>query len=95
MCSDLLAWLARCSQWRLTGRRQGHSVAAPADTPPSWTHAGEDMNVLMLEDFLRGVHEGNPAGASATDGLRALEIVLAAYRSGEDHEPRRVEPTAV
>ncbi len=57
----------------------------------SWTHLGEDMNVLMVEDFLRGVAEDQPAGASGVDGLRALEIVLAAYRSGEDHEPRRVE----
>lgn len=61
----------------------------------SWTPLGEDMNVLMLEDFLRGVAEDRPAGASAVDGLRALEIVLAAYRSGEDHQPRRVELTEI
>jgi UDP-N-acetylglucosamine 3-dehydrogenase len=59
----------------------------------SWTHTGEDMNVLMLEDFLRGVAEGSPAGASGVDGLRALEIVLAAYRSAEDNEPKAVERT--
>ena len=57
----------------------------------SWTHTGEDMNVLMLEDFLRGVAEGSPAGASGVDGLRALEIVLAAYQCGQDNEPRTVE----
>ena len=59
----------------------------------SWMYTGEDMNVLMLEDFLRGVTEGSPAGASGVDGLRALEIVLAAYRSAEDNEPREVERT--
>jgi predicted dehydrogenase len=57
----------------------------------SWTHTGEDMNVLMLEDFLRGVAEGSPAGASGVDGLRALEVVLAAYRSAGDNEPTDVE----
>ena len=57
----------------------------------SWTHTGEDMNVLMLEDFLLGVAEDSPAGASGVDGLRALEIVLTAYSSGEDHEPKQVE----
>jgi predicted dehydrogenase len=61
----------------------------------SWTHTGEDMNVLMLEDFLRGVTEGSPAGASGVDGLRALEVVLAAYRSAEDNEPKAVERTEV
>ena len=61
----------------------------------SWTHTDEDMNVLMLDDFLRGVAEGSPAGASGVDGLRALEIVLAAYGSGRDHEPRPVERAAI
>jgi UDP-N-acetylglucosamine 3-dehydrogenase len=60
---------------------------------PSWSYTGEDMNALMLADFLRGVEEGVPAGASGLDGLRALEVVLAAYRSAEDHEPKRVERT--
>ena len=59
----------------------------------SWAYTGEDMNALMLDDFLRGVAENDPAGASGEDGLRALEIVLAAYRSGEDHEPRSMRRT--
>jgi UDP-N-acetylglucosamine 3-dehydrogenase len=57
----------------------------------SWTYTGEDMNVLMLEDFLRGVAEDSPAGASGVDGLRALEIVLSAYRSAEDNEAKVME----
>ena len=60
---------------------------------PSWLYMGEDMDALMLADFLRGVAEGVPAGASGLDGLRTLEVVLAAYRSAEDHEPKRVEQT--
>jgi UDP-N-acetylglucosamine 3-dehydrogenase len=60
---------------------------------PSWSYTGEDMNELMLADFLRGVAEGDPTCASGLDGLRALEIVQAAYASGENHEPRSVERT--
>jgi predicted dehydrogenase len=60
---------------------------------PSWSYMGEDMNALMLADFLRGVAEGEPSGASGLDGLRTLEVVLAAYRSGEDHEPKKVQRT--
>ncbi len=60
---------------------------------PTWSYAGQDMNALMLADFLRGVAVGEPAGASGLDGLRTLEIVLAAYASGEDHEPKTVERT--
>jgi len=58
---------------------------------PSWAYTGEDMNELMLTDFLRGVTEGNPTSASGLDGLRALEIVLAAYASSKDHEPKKVK----
>jgi UDP-N-acetylglucosamine 3-dehydrogenase len=60
---------------------------------PSWSYTGEDMNELMLADFLRGVAEDDPTCASGLDGLRALEIVLAAYASGEDHKPKKVEHT--
>jgi UDP-N-acetylglucosamine 3-dehydrogenase len=60
---------------------------------PSWSYMGEDMNALMLADFLRGVAEDDPSGASGLDGLRTLEVVLAAYRSGEDHEAKKVERT--
>ena len=58
---------------------------------PAWAYTGEDMNELMLSDFLRGVAERDPAGASGLDGLRALEVVLAAYRSAESHRPKAVE----
>ena len=47
----------------------------------------------MLADFLRGVAEGSSAGASALDGLRTLEVVLAAYRSAESHRPKTVQRT--
>jgi predicted dehydrogenase len=58
---------------------------------PSWSYTGEDMNALMLADFLRSVAEGKPAGASGLDGLRTLEIVLAAYSSTEGHRPVSIE----
>jgi hypothetical protein len=48
---------------------------------------------LVSAGFMGGVAEDDPSGASGLDGLRTLEIVLAAYRSGEDHEPKKVEHT--
>jgi predicted dehydrogenase len=58
---------------------------------PSWSYTREDMNSLMISDFLRGVADGELSGASGLDGLRALEIVLAAYRSAESHAPVTLE----
>jgi predicted dehydrogenase len=68
-------------------RTFGHKSGAP-----SWSYTGEDMNALMLADFLRGVARGEPSGASGLDGLRTLEVVLAAYSSAESHKPVRIAP---
>jgi len=51
-----------------------------------WTPAGGDPNALMLDDFLTGTEDGR-IGAGGDDGLRALEVVLAAYSSGQSHAP--------
>jgi UDP-N-acetylglucosamine 3-dehydrogenase len=59
---------------------------------PSWSYTGEDMNELMLADFLRGVARGEPSGASGLDGLRTLEVVLAAYSSAASHKPVKIDP---
>jgi hypothetical protein len=44
----------------------------------------------MISAFLRGVaddfQDASDPGASGLDGLRALEVVLAAYESGRRHE---------
>ena len=58
-----------------------------ASNSTSWTPTGEDANALMIEDFLRDGKDW----ATGTDGLRALEIVLAAYRSAKDHVTVDVE----
>jgi predicted dehydrogenase len=52
----------------------------------SWTHTGEDMNEIMFRDFLRLLDDGPSETATAADGLRALEIVLAAYDSSRKRE---------
>jgi len=47
---------------------------------------GEDGDALMIEDFLAAIREGRPPLASGEDGLRAVEVVHAAYeaiRSGQ------------
>lgn len=41
----------------------------------------------MIEKFARSVLEGLDLPASGWDGRQALEIVVAAYRSGEMHQP--------
>lgn len=61
----------------------------------SWTHNGEDMNEAMLRDFLHCLGGEPSETATAHDGLRALEIVLAAYDSARRHEVVPVERKAI
>ncbi len=61
----------------------------------SWTHIGEDMNEAMIRDFLHCLRGEPSEAATALDGLRALEIVLAAYDSARRHEVVPVERKAI
>lgn len=48
---------------------------------------GDDMNSLMLRDFVRCVKEGKPSPVSGEDGLFALKVALIAYRSAAEKQP--------
>ena len=42
---------------------------------------GDDLNALMVGGFVDAILDGRPVPISGEDGLRALEVVVAAYRS--------------
>jgi len=46
-----------------------------------------DCRQLMMEDFVRAVKAGKEPPITGEDGRAALEIILAAYTSGEKHQP--------
>ena len=45
---------------------------------------GDDLTLSMVGDFVDAVLEGRPVPISGQDGLRALEIALAGYRSAAE-----------
>lgn len=55
-----------------------------------WLNWGDDLDRLMLQDWLQAVRTGAPAPISGEDGLRAVELALAAYRSAALHMPAPV-----
>lgn len=44
---------------------------------------GDDMDLLLVRDFVKAVKTGGRPAATGQDGLRALEVALAAYWSTE------------
>jgi predicted dehydrogenase len=57
---------------------------------PRWIPFGADADRAMIEDFLRCIRGEAEPLATGEDGLRALEIALAAYRSAREGQPVRL-----
>ncbi len=52
-----------------------------------WEPYGHDANVGLIADFADSVETGAPVPITGTDGLKAMEVALGAYRSSENGEP--------
>ncbi len=53
----------------------------------SWLNWGGNMDGGLVAAFASALASGSPAPITGEDGLRALEVALAAYRSAELHQP--------
>ena len=48
---------------------------------------GDDLTARMVADFVDAILAGRPVPIDGEDGLRALEVAIAAYRSSESGRP--------
>jgi len=55
---------------------------------------GDDLNALMVGGFVDAIRAGRPVPISGEDGLRSLEVVVAAYRSAELGRPVAISEVA-
>jgi len=62
------------------------------DQSPLWLSYGADLDAAMLDEFLGAIAEVRQPVPSGRDGLRALEVVLAAYESIATGRPAAVQP---
>jgi predicted dehydrogenase len=58
---------------------------------PQWSYWGTDMNQALIAEFIAAVREARPPKVTGVDGLKAVEVTLAAYRSAKTGQPVRVE----
>ncbi|GAB4514682.1 MAG: Gfo/Idh/MocA family oxidoreductase [Anaerolineae bacterium] len=52
-----------------------------------WDSWASDMDLGMIADFVRCIREDRPPAITGYDGLKAMEVALAAYRSAEEGQP--------
>jgi len=71
--------------------RQNITVYNDAAQRPRWDFWGSDMNQALINDFVAAVREGRDPLVTGLDGLRAVEVVAAAYQSARSGQPVRVE----
>ena len=72
---------------RADGFRQRLSIYGGPGTGVAWPSWGPDEDQGTLDEFVAAISEQRPPAVSGVDGLRAVEIVAAAYRSLETGAP--------
>ena len=61
-------------------------TSAPAQKT-EWVPWGSDADLGLVKDFVEMIETGREPLITGTDGLKALEVALAAYRSAEETKP--------
>jgi len=56
----------------------------------SWIGWGSNMDFLMIKSFIDAIKNNRPVEVTGYDGLKAMEVALAAYKSLETKEPIRL-----
>lgn len=72
------------------GFRQNLVSYGDENTLTAWLPWGSDADRGMVEEFVSAIREGRPPAVTGEDGLKAVEIVMAAYRSAESGQVVRL-----
>jgi len=67
--------------------RQRIEVYSSEKIKAVWDYWGESSGLAMVADFVSAIQEDREPAATGLDGLKALEVALAAYKSAETGEP--------
>jgi predicted dehydrogenase len=73
------------------GFKQNVTVYSHANQRPVWQYWGSDMNQAMISEFVSAIRDGRESKVTGVDGLRAVEVVAAAYDSVRAGQPVQVQ----
>ena len=66
---------------------QDFDLYSDANTSAQWVYWGDNMDLWLMRDFANAVANNTPFQITGEDGLRALEVAIAAYESAEKKIP--------
>lgn len=66
---------------------QNLALSSNASGKQHWVHWGTNMDHGLIADFVDMIQTGRAPNITGEDGLRALEVALAAYASSAAHQP--------
>ena len=72
---------------RLDAFKQQFAVYSNHATKAEWVGWGGNMDLGLMRDFVGMIAEGRDPSITGLDGLRALQVALAAYQSAADGIP--------
>jgi predicted dehydrogenase len=75
---------------RLDAFKQQLAVYSNRASKAQWVGWGSDMDLGLVRDFVAMIVEGRAPSITGRDGLKALEVALAAYRSADSGQPVRL-----
>jgi len=67
--------------------RQHLAVSSNKSGKTQWQGWGSNMDLGLVRDFIEMIRNDSEPSVTGTDGLRALEVALAAYQSAASGEP--------
>ena len=72
------------------GFKQNITVYSHANQRPAWQYWGSDMNQAMISEFISAIRDEREPSVTGVDGLRAVEVVMAAYDSARVGQPVKI-----
>jgi len=72
------------------GFKQNITVYSYANQRPVWQYWGTNIDQAMICEFVAAIRDGREPSVTGVDGLRAVEVTLAAYESSQTGQPVQV-----
>lgn len=69
---------------------QKNDIYSNKNTRAQWSYWGDDMDQLLIDDFVRAILNSTNVAISGQDGLNSTAVALTAYKSVKESKPVKI-----